>query len=206
MSEFLIVGLCAYLLGSIPFGFLLVKIFRDQDIRDYGSGNIGATNVARSGAKALGALTLLLDTAKGFAAVMLARFVAHHTLESRSALLLAIAAVLALAGHVFPIWLRFRGGKGVATGLGISLALTPWAALAAVGVFLAVFLISRYVSLSSMFAAVALPFLAFFLYRDLDILILGASAVASLVIIVKHHENIHRLLTGTENKFGVKSA
>ncbi len=163
--------------------------------------------MARSGAKGLGLLTLLLDSGKGYAAVALARTIVVRAgaTPRDSALLLALAAVLAMAGHIFPVWLRFRGGKGVATGLGISLALAPWAAFGAVGVFLVVFVLSRYVSLSSIFAAAMLPVLAYALYRDLPGVVLGAAALASLLIIVKHHENIGRLLAGTENKFGAKS-
>jgi glycerol-3-phosphate acyltransferase PlsY len=204
----IIVGLCAYLLGSIPSGYVLVKMFRNEDIREYGSGNIGATNVARSGAKGLGLLTLLLDTGKGIAAVMLARVVGSHMGLSHGdfSLLLAVSAVLAMVGHIFPVWLRFRGGKGVATGMGVTFALVPLAALCALVIFILVFALSRYVSLSSMIAAASLPVLAYFIYRGIDMVVLAATATASLLIVVKHHENVGRLMAGTEKKFGVKEA
>src|SRR5579872_3291161 len=171
MNPYLIIAPSAYLLGSIPSGYVLVKAFRHQDIREYGSGNIGATNVARSGAKGLGILTLLLDTSKGVAAVMLARWLASYMhLTSRDASrLLALSAVLAMIGHIFPVWLGFRGGKGVATGLGVSFALAPLAALASLGIFALIFALSRYVSLSSIIAASSLPVLAYVIYRGLDV-------------------------------------
>ncbi len=143
MNPWLISIPLAYLLGSIPFGYLLVKIFRNQDIRATGSGNIGATNVARSGAKGLGIATLLLDLTKAFVAVKIAQHLAPGNYD-----LAVAAAVAAILGHVFPIWLGFRGGKGVASGLGVFLALAPISALAILDVFLAVFLLTRYVSLA----------------------------------------------------------
>ena len=142
----------AYLLGSIPFGYLLVRILRKEDIRATGSGNIGATNVARSGAKGLGILTLLLDLLKGFAAVKIAAHFAPGAPGFPSDLAVA-AGIAAVLGHIFPIWLRFKGGKGVATGLGVDLALAPLAALCSLGVFIVVFAITRYVSLASILAA-----------------------------------------------------
>src|SRR6266700_2504067 len=131
MNPWLISIPLAYLLGSIPFGYLLVRIFRKQDIRATGSGNIGATNVARSGAKGLGIATLLLDLGKAFAAVKIAQHLAPGDYDP------AVAAIL---GHVFPIWLSFRGGKGVASALGVFFALTPASALSIFGVFLVILL------------------------------------------------------------------
>src|ERR1700716_745146 len=147
----------AYLLGSIPFGYLLVKIFRKQDIRATGSGNIGATNVVRSGAKGLGIATLLLDCGKAFLAVKIAQHIAPGNYD-----LAVLAAVAAILGHVFPVWLGFRGGKGVASALGVFLALTPISALAILGIFLAVFFLTRYVSLASILAAAAFPLFGFY--------------------------------------------
>src|ERR1700712_795990 len=121
MKPWLLTIPIAYLLGSIPFGYLLVRVFRNTDVRSTGSGNIGATNVARSGGKALGILTLLLDCAKAFAAVMIAR---HFAPAMEPLELPALAAVAAVLGHVFPVWLGFRGGKGVASALGVFLALS----------------------------------------------------------------------------------
>ncbi len=147
----------AYLLGSIPFGYLLVRLFRKQDIRTTGSGNIGATNVLRSGSKSLGIATLLLDLGKAFLAVKIAQHLAPNNYDL--AVLTAIAAIL---GHVFPIWLRFRGGKGVASALGVFLALTWPSACCILAVFILVFALSRYVSLASIVASVTLPFFAFY--------------------------------------------
>src|SRR5258708_5990699 len=147
----------AYLLGSIPFGYLLVRIFRNQDIRTQGSGNIGATNVARSGAKGLGLATLLLDMGKAAAGVLIAERLAPGQYDVAVA-----AAVAAILGHVFPVWLKFRGGKGVASALGVFLALTWPAGLATFGVFLVVFALTRYVSLASIVAAAAFPLFGFY--------------------------------------------
>lgn len=194
----------AYLLGSIPFGYLLVRTFRKQDIRSIGSGNIGATNVARSGAKGLGIATLLLDCLKGALAVLLAFQIARHAGLSRPAAfdLAAAAAVAATLGHVFPIWLAFRGGKGVATALGVFLVLSPPTLGCAFLLFLAVFLITRYVSLSSILAAASIPiFAALFVHARTHAVLLAFLGIP-LLVIAKHHANIRRLLSGTESRFG----
>ena len=191
----------AYLLGSIPFGYLLVRIFRHQDVRSTGSGNIGATNVARSGGKALGILTLLLDALKGYLAVLIATHFAPATPHGPSTLAIA-AAVAAVIGHVFPIWLGFKGGKGIATALGVFLALVPWVALSALGLFILVVALTRLVSLGSILAAISIPLFALALVPHRSpALLLGLSAI-SLLTIVKHHANIGRLLHGTESRFG----
>jgi glycerol-3-phosphate acyltransferase PlsY len=201
---YLTVAVVGYLLGSIPFGYLLVRFVRKEDIRAVGSGNIGATNVLRSGSKGLSILTLLLDTAKGFAAVYVGLWLAHAfgtTQDPRDAA--ALAGLCALLGHVFPIWLGFKGGKGVATGFGVFVALLPLAALGSFLVFAIVFALSRYVSLSSILAAAALPVIALWLdgtgHTPLFLVVLF---LIPLVIIVKHHQNIGRLLSGTEFRFG----
>jgi glycerol-3-phosphate acyltransferase PlsY len=190
----------AYLLGSIPFGYLLVRFFRKEDIRTVGSGNIGATNVARSGAKGLGVLTLLLDLCKGLAAVLMAR---HFAPGSPSDLMVA-AAVFAVAGHVFPLWLGFKGGKGVATALGVFLIVAPWAALGAVVLFLAVFFATRYVSLASIAAALMIPVFAMLTVPDRSPVFIGGVIFICLLVFVKHHANIARLKQGTESRFGSK--
>jgi glycerol-3-phosphate acyltransferase PlsY len=197
MNPWLVSIPLAYLLGSIPFGYLLVKIFRKQDIRATGSGNIGATNVARSGAKGLGIATLLLDLAKGYIAVIIAQHLAPTSYD-----LAVAAAVAAILGHVFPIWLAFRGGKGVATALGVFLALTWPSALCILAVFAVIFLLTRYVSLASIIAAATFPIFAFWFvpYRT-PIVIVGLLFIP-LLIIVKHQQNIRRLLSGTESRFG----
>lgn len=193
--------LLAYLLGSIPFGYLLVKIFRKQDIRATGSGNIGATNVLRSGAKGLGIATLLLDCGKAFAAVKIAQHLAPGNYE-----LAVAAAVAAILGHVFPVWLGFRGGKGVASALGVFLALSWPAGLIVFGIFVVVFALSRYVSLASIIASASLPPIAlYFIHQRTPIVVAGLIFIP-LLIIVKHHANIRRLLSGTENRFGAKKA
>lgn len=196
MTAYFLTAACGYLLGSIPFGYILVRMFRGQDVRVTGSGNIGATNVSRT-SPALGIFTLLLDACKGLAAVALTRAVfPGHTL------LAVIAAVCAIAGHIFPLWLRFRGGKGVATGLGSFVVLAPKAVLVLVGVFVVVVLVFRYVSLGSIITLALFPLLVwlFSSYRDAP-LILALMATASLLIIAKHHDNIRRLLAGTEPRF-----
>ena len=163
----LIVAVAAYLLGSIPFGFLLVLAFRKEDIRTKGSGNIGATNVVRSGAKGLGALTFLLDAVKGYVAVVAAGWILAWLGSSILSLqdAGAIAAVFAILGHMHPVWLRFKGGKGVATAFGVFLALSPIAALIGLAIFLVVFLIWRYVSLASIVSAIVFPIAALLLAR-----------------------------------------
>ena len=193
----------AYLLGSIPFGYILVRIFRKEDIRTTGSGNIGATNVVRSGAKGLGILTLLLDLLKAFAAVKIAQHFAPGTpgFPSDLAVLAGVAAVL---GHVFPIWLRFKGGKGVASALGVFIAIAPLAALCALGVFIVVFALTRYVSLASILAAVMMPVFCLLWMPDRSPVFVGGVIFLSLLVIAKHHANIARLMQGKESRFGSK--
>lgn len=194
----------SYLLGSIPTGYLLVRLFRNQDIRSVGSGNIGATNVLRSGGKGLGAATFILDVVKGALAVGLAAWIAPQmTTAFPPRDIEALAAVVAVLGHMFPVWLRFRGGKGVATGFGVFLVAAPWAALAAITVFIIVLLLSRYVSLASILGAGSFPVFAWFLVRgDKPAFFIAAQIIVASLIILKHHANIRRLLTGTENRFG----
>src|ERR1700674_99918 len=144
MITIILIALVSYLLGSIPFGYLLVRVFRGEDVRQSGSGNIGATNVSRK-SPLLGGLTLLLDAAKGTAAVMLSYVVADHMVPIPTLEQAALGALFAVLGHVFPVWLKFRGGKGVATGLGAFALLAPKAMLVAMGFFVVVVLISRYV-------------------------------------------------------------
>lgn len=193
----------AYLLGSIPFGFLLVLLVRRQDVRSQGSGNIGATNVLRSGGKALGALTFLLDAGKGYAAVAIAQLLASGGSEAALQNAAILAGLAAILGHVFPAWLRFKGGKGVATALGVFLALSPWAALAALAIFVVVVLLSRYVSLGSILAAVALPFLTLFLFPQKHTNLYRVVVFCcSALVILKHKGNIARLLHGAEFRLG----
>jgi glycerol-3-phosphate acyltransferase PlsY len=191
--------LAAYILGSIPFGVILARLFGSADVRKSGSGNIGATNVARVAGPLAGILTLVFDTVKGTAAVWLAaRF------SPESAAWMMLAGLAALAGHCFPAWLIFKGGKGVATALGIFLALCPAAALAALLLFLIVAATWRYVSLASITAAAAMPLLMYFLWAPRHappLIIAFGSLAAAVLIIYKHDGNIQRLIQGKEPKF-----
>jgi len=208
MIPVLLTAASSYLLGSIPFGYILVRLFRGQDIRRSGSGNIGATNVARS-SPGLGALTLVLDACKGLLAAYLAILIANRTRgssdDNRLYLMMSLAALFAILGHIFPVWLSFRGGKGVATAVGAFSLLAPYAMLGAVGVFLVVAFASRYVSLSSVTAAAVFPLFAWFLYRayfsGIEILVI---CMTSIFIIARHHENIGRLLSGREPRFSFR--
>ncbi|SEG06014.1 acyl-phosphate glycerol-3-phosphate acyltransferase [Bryocella elongata] len=195
----------SYLLGSIPFGFVLVWMLKHEDVRQTGSGNIGATNVARSGGKGLGLLTLLLDTLKGVAAVLLALHFAPRLNGVPSNLAVA-AAVAAVVGHIFTVWLGFKGGKGIATALGVFLALLPMMALACLAVFIVVFALTRYVSLASILAALSVPLFTWLLVPTRAPVLLAGVSFISLLSIVKHHANIRRLLSGTESKFGSNKA
>ena len=196
MFPFFLTASYSYLLGSVPFGYILLRIFRGQDVRQTGSGNIGATNVARS-SPVLGILTLLLDALKGAAAVAVTR-----ALFPDQMMLAAIAALFAILGHAFPVWLRFRGGKGVATGLGSFLMLAPKIVLIALGIFVVMVFAFRYVSLASIVTVALFPLLAWLLkeYGNTPV-VLVFMAAASALIIAKHGSNIRRLLAGTEPHF-----
>lgn len=202
----LVIAAAAYLLGSIPTGYLMVRIFRRQDIRSVGSGNIGATNVLRTGGKGLAAATFLLDVLKGSASVWIGGLLGALLMPSmplRTAQ--AIAALFAVLGHMFTCWLRFRGGKGVATGFGVFLVASPWAALAAIGLFAVILAISRIVSISSIIAAASFPVFAWFLApAPRSSFFFAVQCAVALLIILKHHENIRRLMAGTESRFGAK--
>jgi len=205
MTPWLISISLAYLLGSIPFGYLLVRTFRKEDIRNSGSGNIGATNVARSGAPGLGFATLILDLGKGAIAVIAAFLIARLSclmVRSHAFDLAMAAAIAAVLGHVFPVWLGFRGGKGVATALGVFLALSPPLALSILIVFAVVFALTRYVSLASIIAAASVPVFALWFGHNLSNIARFGFIFIPLLVIVKHHENIRRLLAGTESRFG----
>jgi acyl phosphate:glycerol-3-phosphate acyltransferase len=194
----------AYLLGSIPFGYLIVKLTSGADIRETGSGGTGATNVSRKAGKAAGVVTLGLDALKGAAAVLVARWL---TGETGTSWVVAVAAALAVVGHCFPVWLKFKAGKGVATGLGVFLAIAPWAVLAAVAVFIVIVWRTRYISLGSIVAAAFMPLWVLLMHVWIEPIgdfaqIMTALCAASAVIIFKHSENIKRLMAGQENKFG----
>ena len=195
----------AYLLGSIPFGYLLVRIAGGRDIRETGSGNIGATNVARTGSKSLAVAVLLLDTLKGFLAVAVARtLVLHYGAFPDGYDLMALAGLFAVFGHIFPVWLGFRGGKGVATALGVYFALLPLTALGLIAIFIAVFALTRFVSLASLVAAVCYAILGVLFDARHRIVVDLVYVAIPLLVIAKHSGNIARLRAGTEPKFGSK--
>ncbi len=206
LPAILLIATVAYLLGSIPIGYLLVRFFRQQDIRSVGSGNIGATNVLRYGGKSLGAITFLLDVLKGSGSVFLGALLAAHLAPAfpcRDAQ--ALAALFAVLGHMFPVWLHFSGGKGVATGFGVFLVAAPCAALASIAVFAVVFLLTRYVSLASILSAAAFPFFALFMvHGPRPPFFIAVQFAVAFLIIAKHHQNIRRLLTGTESRIGAR--
>jgi glycerol-3-phosphate acyltransferase PlsY len=217
----LIIVVVSYLLGSIPFGYLLVWMFRGQDVRKTGSGNIGATNVARTGSKGLAIATLVLDATKGYAAVKFALWLASRQrlegpiptslydrttggIDSHTIFLLgALAAFIAILGHVFTVWLRFKGGKGVAVAAGSFVALAPRAMLVVVVLFIVIVALTRYVSLGSVLACVAFPLAVWWLgpAERTTAPILLLIAASSLLIVVRHKDNIRRLLAGTESRF-----
>jgi len=207
LASFILVPI-AYLLGSIPSGYILMRLFRHEDIRSFGSGNIGATNVLRSGGKGLGAATFLVDVLKGCAAVWLGALLGAWLAPNVNPLNMeALAALVAVLGHMFPVWLGFKGGKGVATGFGVFLVASPWAALAAISLFIVILFFSRYVSLASILSAASFPLLAWFLgHGRQPVFVIAVQAVVALLIIVKHHQNIRRLLSGTESRFSIKRA
>jgi glycerol-3-phosphate acyltransferase PlsY len=192
MTRILVV-IVAYLIGSIPFGYLIVRGKIGADIRQTGSGGTGATNVSRRAGKVAGVITLVLDALKGSAAVFIAARLTH------SDGMIAAAAIAVLVGHIFPVWLGFRGGKGVATGAGVFLVIAPAALLCAGVVFLAVVLLTRYVSLGSMLAAATIPL--FVWVQNYPHPLLLAAILGALLIVFAHRGNIGRLAHGTESQF-----
>jgi acyl phosphate:glycerol-3-phosphate acyltransferase len=204
MQRVIFILVTSYLLGSIPFGYLLVRIFRGEDVRHSGSGNIGATNVSRK-SPFLGALTLILDAAKGFVAVQIAEaYPGVGVSDLRIHRLMAASALFAIIGHMFPVWLSFRGGKGVATALGAFLRLAPLAVLVAIAIFILTVLVFRRISLGSVVTAALFPTIVWLLNLSRDPLILLLIGIAALLIIARHYQNIVRLLSGAEPKFSLR--
>lgn len=203
----------AYLIGSIPFSFLVVKMVAGKDVRQHGSRNVGATNVARTAGRVPGIVALLLDIAKGYAAVVLARWLAARPgwpfqpglepWQSRE-FWVALAGLVAVLAHMFPVWLRFHGGKGVATAAGVFFALDPVVIAGAILVFAIVLLIFRYVSLASMVSAASIPLFFRYLVPAASFWHIVISGAIALAVIMKHHTNIARLAQGTERKLGQK--
>ncbi len=200
----------AYLLGSIPFGYLIVRMTQGTDIRETGSGGTGATNVSRRAGKAAGIVTLVLDALKGTAAVLIARLILDHGTgplwDSPNEWWIAMAGIAVILGHMFPVWLRFRGGKGVATGVGVFLVLAPWALALSTILFFLIVWRTRYVSLGSMVAALSVPL--FVLVQGLVLQttspfgpVLMATLAGAALIVFAHRANIGRLVAGTESKF-----
>ncbi|MDT5063565.1 MAG: acyl phosphate:glycerol-3-phosphate acyltransferase [Acidobacteriota bacterium] len=199
-----LVLIAAYLLGSIPFGYLIVRAKVGADVRESGSGGTGATNVSRRAGKLAGVVTLLLDAAKGALAVLLARWLLTDDFGINW--LVAAASILAVIGHCFPVWLGFRGGKGVATGVGVFLGLSPLAVACAALIFIVVVVSTRYVSLGSILGSAAFPVFVWLVsvyvrpIADLAPVMTAASVCCSLIIMM-HSANIGRLLQGKESKF-----
>ena len=206
----------SYLIGSIPFSYLVARIASGTDIREAGSRNVGATNVARTAGKGAGILALLLDIAKGYAAVTLARWIVSRPdwpfaavspspLHSRE-MWIALAGLIAVLAHMFPVWLRFHGGKGVATAAGVFLALDPIVIAAAAIVFVIVILSTRFVSLASILSAASIPVFLRFLEHHPPFWRIVISIVIAIAVITKHHSNISRLTQGTERRMGERKA
>src|SRR5688572_14371503 len=194
----------SYLIGSIPFSYLIVRLVAGADIRQHGSRNVGATNVARNFGKAPGIAALLLDLAKGYAVISLARWMVSlpdWTLQSRE-LWIALAGLVAVVGHIFPIWLRFHGGKGVATAAGVFLALDPIVFAASAIVFLIVIIATRFVSLASIVSAASIPIFFRFLTNDAPFWRIVISVIIAFAVIAKHHSNIARLAQKKERRMG----
>ena len=198
MNQPWVVILISYLLGSIPFGYLIVKARRGSDIRNAGSGNIGAANVTRVAGTIAGIATLLLDAGKGYFAVYLAGRLTRGNIRW-----IMVGALFAVLGHLFPVWLGFRGGRGVATGLGVFLPVCWKAVVVALVIWVAVVLFWRYVSLGSIIAAAALPPLVYVLYAPGHApphVVSVVSVAISVLVIWKHQPNIGRLINGTESR------
>lgn len=191
-----LLALLGYAIGSIPWSFLVARLFGVKDVRTVGSGNVGATNVMRSAGKVPGVLALLLDGSKGAVTVLLARALTSSEVG------VCVAGLCAVIGHLFPVWLGFRGGKGVATGAGLFLPLAPGALGVAVLAFGAAVALFRYVSLASILASLALPVAAYLLGGTKTVVL--TALLAALMVVVKHHANIGRLVRGTEPKLGAK--
>jgi glycerol-3-phosphate acyltransferase PlsY len=210
-SAYLIVS--AYLIGSIPFSYLVVRVFAGADIRQHGSRNVGATNVARTFGKWPGVIALILDVSKGYFAIVVARYLAYRPdwpfeasasagpLQSRE-FWVALAGLIAVLAHMFPVWLKFHGGKGVATAMGVFLALDPVVIAAAIIVFLIVLITTRFVSLASIISAASIPVFFHFLANNAPFWRVLLSIPTTIAIIVKHHSNIRRLVSGEERRMG----
>lgn len=202
MPKLIILCAFSYLLGAIPFGYLAGRFLKGIDIRKYGSGNLGATNVYRTVGKISGIMVLLLDIGKGLLAVILAGYLVLDNLIINKELILIIAGLCAVVGHNWPIYLKFKGGKGVATSVGVFIGLAPLAMLICLGLFVVIVAIWRYISLGSIVIACCLPLLMY--HYNYGTYLLIFSILVGIFIILRHISNIKRLISGTENKFGQK--
>lgn len=219
--EYIVAAIGGYFLGSIPFGLVLTKLAGYGDIRDIGSGNIGATNVLRTGNKKLALATLLLDGAKGAIAVLITLYFMHVLYDDCSTTVFTegadtsrcaspftfqtvpmLAGFCALLGHLYPVWLKFKGGKGVATTLGTYLALSPIVGAASCAAWLVTALVTRYSSLSALVAIAAAPFVSHFFVKDPNLT--GLCGIVATLVFFKHRENVKRLVKGEEPKIGKK--
>jgi len=199
--------LLAYLIGSIPTAVWVGKLFYKVDVREYGSGNAGATNVIRVLGYKAGIPVMLFDIFKGWFAVQLVRIFPHSSLTPDAMTYVMIAlAVAVFLGHVFPLFARFRGGKGVGTLAGVGIALYPCALLVVLGIFIVVLAITRYVSLSSLTGSLAFPFIVIFLFGESNPGLIILSILVAVLIPVTHRKNILRLIKGEENKFIFKKS
>ena len=196
------VAVLAYLLGSLSFAVIVSKAMRLDDPRTYGSGNPGATNVLRSGNKVAAILTLLLDALKGVAAVLVARALSERFGFGQTTI--ALAGIAAFLGHLYPVFFKFEGGKGVATAAGVLLALNLWVGLASLGAWLVIAFATRYSSLAALVTALVAPVFTYFLVGDPQVAALVA--VMSVLLIWRHRSNITKLLNGTESKLGSKAS
>ena len=187
----------AYLIGSVPFALLLARRWGAADLRRIGSGNLGAANVLRASGVKAGVLVAILDITKGAVSVMLAQRFADHAAAP------AAAGLAAIVGHIYPVWLRFRGGKGVATACGVFSVLTPFAIPPALGIFVVAVWLTKYISLGSMLASVALPPIAYATGSPAPAV--AAAFVASAIIVFRHRSNLVRLRTGTERRIGARA-
>lgn len=199
MIKIIIYLILSYLCGAIPFGYIVAKVFKNIDIRKHGSGNPGATNVYRTVSKPLGVLTLVLDILKGFLPVYFVTLINPTTNW-----IVILVAFITIFGHIFTVFLNFKGGKGVATGCGVFLALNPLATLICFVIFIVILSIFKYVSFGSIIAAMMLPITLFFLNSEPEIVLFAG--VVAILVVFRHISNVKRLLNGTENKiFGTKT-
>jgi len=201
----IIAAVVAYLMGSIPSAVWIGKIFYGTDIREHGSGNAGATNTFRVLGKTAGLIVLSMDVSKGLIAITLLAWLNPYEAETLAQVNFKLAiGVIAVLGHIFPIFAGFKGGKGVATLLGVVIALHWQAALMCIGIFLIIFLLTRYVSLGSMVTAISFPFLFFLVFRPVPLSLIYFARVIAVLVLITHQKNIERLMRREENRMNIR--